>query len=92
MRTVLPGTRRHHSQNHRDCVKLPASGAVPGPPDDGGGSVPGNAGIAGNPAQGSLPRLKECLLSMWAADPEFEHDHQFQRLVNILRTNGEDLN
>ena len=48
--------------------------------------------IVGEVAQGHFPHLKKCLVSIRTADPELERDHRFQRLVNILRTNGEDLN
>ncbi len=48
--------------------------------------------IVGDSAQGSFPHLKKCLESIRTAAPELELDHRFQRLVKILRANGEDLN
>ena len=49
--------------------------------------------IFGDKARGFFPeRTKCCLNAIRAAQPELEHDHRFQRLLEVLRTNGGDLN
>ena len=48
--------------------------------------------FVGDEAEGSFLDLPACLNTIRAAGPELEHDHRFQKLVEILRANGRDLN
>ena len=48
--------------------------------------------IVGDEARGTFHHLAACLRAMRAADPQLDHDHRFQRLVEILRAHGGDLN
>ena len=48
--------------------------------------------IFGEQAQGYFPDLETCLHAIRAAQPGLEHDHRFQRLLEILRANGGNLN
>ena len=43
-------------------------------------------------ARGYFPELEPCLRAIRAAQPELEHEHRFQRLLEILRANGLELN
>ena len=43
-------------------------------------------------ARGYFPDLTRCLSAVRAAQPDLEHDHRFQRLLEIVRANGGDLN
>ena len=48
--------------------------------------------IVGDAAQGYFPDLASCLNAVRGAQPELENDHRFQRLLEIVRANGGDLN
>jgi len=47
--------------------------------------------IVADDASGFFRHLAACLSAIRAAQPELEHDHRFQRLVEILRAHGGDL-
>ena len=48
--------------------------------------------IFGEEVQGSFSELGECLSAILGAEPKLEDDHRFQRLLEILRANGGNLN
>ena len=48
--------------------------------------------VVADDAQGFLRDLTACLNSIRTVQPELQHDHRFQRLLEILRANGRDLN
>ena len=48
--------------------------------------------IVADDARGPFSHLPECLKKIRARQPELEHDYRFQRLVEILRANGVELN
>ena len=47
--------------------------------------------IVADDARGVFRDLAPCLNAIRSAQPELEHDHRFQRLLEILRANGGDL-
>ena len=48
--------------------------------------------VVGDAAQGRVDYLAKCLSAIRTAEPDLEHDHRFRRLLEIVRTNGGDLN
>lgn len=47
--------------------------------------------IVGNEAQGYFPDLAKCLSTIRTVAPKLEYDYRFRKLLDILRTNGFDL-
>ena len=47
--------------------------------------------IVGDAAQGYFRDLARCLSAVRAVQPDLEHDHRFQRLLEIVRANGGDI-